>query len=77
MFTKAKIALAAALVLGSGVAALANDRDGEEGGFVIPGSMDGVNPVYHHDLFGAGNTNGRPPKQQQDRAPWNKPTNSR
>ena len=54
MFTKTKIALAAALVLSSGVAALAaNDRDGEDAGFVTPGSMDGVNPAYHPDWFPA------------------------
>ena len=50
MFSKTKMVLAAALVLGSGVATLANDRDGEEGGFVLSGSMDGVNPAYHPDL---------------------------
>jgi hypothetical protein len=44
MFSKTKIALATALVLSSGVAALANDQSEERGGFVIPGSMDGVNP---------------------------------
>jgi hypothetical protein len=49
MFTK--MTLAAALILTSGFAALANDRDGEEGGFVIPGSMNGVNPVHHPDWF--------------------------
>ena len=54
MFTKTKIALATALVLSSGVAALAaSDRDGEDSGFVIQGSMDGVNPVYHPDWFPA------------------------
>jgi hypothetical protein len=47
MFTKTKIALATALVLSSGVAAVANDQTDERGGFVISGSMDGVNPVYH------------------------------
>jgi len=52
MFSKTKMILAAALILGSGVA-LANDRDGEEGGFVLSGSMDGVNPAYHRDLSGA------------------------
>ena len=50
MLSKAKMVLAAALVLGSGVATLANDRDGEEGGFVLSGSMDGVNPAYHPDM---------------------------
>jgi hypothetical protein len=56
MFTKTKIALCVAIVHG-GVASSAlasNDNDGgnETGGFVIPGSMDGVNPVYHPELFG-------------------------
>ena len=56
MFTKTKIALATVLVLSSGVAALAaSDQSEERGGFVIPGSMDGVNPVYHPDIFGNGN----------------------
>jgi hypothetical protein len=52
MFTTTKLALAAVLVLGAASAALAeNDRD-EGGGYVLPGSMTGVNPVYHPDLFG-------------------------
>ena len=49
MLSMTKMVLAAALVLGSGFAALANDRDGEEGGFVMPGSTDGVNPAFHRD----------------------------
>ena len=52
MLTKTKALLAAAVVLGSASAALANDNDGERGGYVLPGSMDGVNPAYHPDLFG-------------------------
>jgi hypothetical protein len=52
MLTKTKIALATALVLGTASSALANDSDGESGGFVLPGSMDGVNPAYHPDIFG-------------------------
>jgi hypothetical protein len=52
MLTKTKVALAAVLILGTASAALAeNDRD-EGGGFVLPGSMTGVNPVYHPDIFG-------------------------
>jgi hypothetical protein len=39
-----KLALAAALVLGTASTALA-------GGYVLPGSMDGVNPVYHPRWF--------------------------
>ena len=46
-----KLALAGALVLGAASAALAGDNSGEySGGFVIPGSTDGVNPVYHREL---------------------------
>jgi hypothetical protein len=47
-----KIAFAGALVVGAASAALAGDNSGEySGGFVIPGSMDGVNPVHHPELF--------------------------
>ncbi len=43
-----KMALVASLVVGAASAALAGDNSGEySGGFVIPGSMDGVNPAYH------------------------------
>jgi hypothetical protein len=53
MSSKAKIALAAALILGFASAALAgSDRDTEDGGFVMPGSLVGVNPAYHPDIFG-------------------------
>jgi hypothetical protein len=44
MLTKIKLALAAALVLGTASTALA-------GGYVLPGSMDGVNPAYHPRWF--------------------------
>jgi hypothetical protein len=50
MLTKTKALLAAALVLGTASAALANDDD-ERGGYVLPGSMDGVNPAYHPRWF--------------------------
>lgn len=72
MFTKTKIALAIALVLSSAAAALAaSDASEERGGFVIPGSMDGVNPVYHPDIFG--NANAQATKRlQQDRSEWGK-----
>jgi hypothetical protein len=43
MLTKTKIVLAAALMLGTASAALA--------GSVMPGSMDGVNPVDHPRWF--------------------------
>jgi hypothetical protein len=50
-----KIALAAAIILSTAslgtVSALASDNSGEySGGFVIPGSTDGVNPAYHRGL---------------------------
>jgi hypothetical protein len=51
MLNKTKIALAVALTLGGASAALANDDD-ERGGFVMPGSLDGVNPAYHPGIFG-------------------------
>jgi hypothetical protein len=50
MLTKTKALLAVALVLGTASVALANDDD-ERGGYVVPGSMVGVNPAYHPDLF--------------------------
>jgi hypothetical protein len=55
MFTKTKTALSVAIVLGAlgtASAALAGDQTEERGGYVLPGSMDGVNPVYHPDIFG-------------------------
>jgi hypothetical protein len=51
MMTKTKIALAAALILGTASGALASDR-GDTGGFVMPGSLDGVNPADHPGIFG-------------------------
>jgi hypothetical protein len=54
MFTNTKIALAAVLVLGTASVALAGGADNtdDRGGFVMPGSMVGVNPAYHPDIFG-------------------------
>ena len=56
MFTKTEIALCVALVLGgvasSALASNENDGGNETGGFVVPGSMDGVNPAYHPEIFG-------------------------
>ena len=75
MFTNTKIALAAALILGSASATLANDRDGEDSGFVNWPSMDGVNPVYHPDFFGkAGKAYGytASPTQQESGSPSHK-----
>jgi hypothetical protein len=51
MLTKTKVVLTAALVLGTASAALAGDQTDQRGGFVRPGSMDGVNPVYHPRWF--------------------------
>jgi hypothetical protein len=56
MFTKMKVALSVALVLGAGSAALANDQGEERGGYVIAGSTVGVNPAYHRDILGNGAT---------------------
>jgi hypothetical protein len=50
VLTKTKLVLAALLVLGAASSALANDDD-ERGGYVLPGSMDGVNPAYHPRWF--------------------------
>jgi hypothetical protein len=53
MLTKTKFALAAALILGTASAALARDSSGAPaGGYVVPGSLAGVNPVYHPGIFG-------------------------
>ncbi len=57
MLTKTKVALAAALIIGSAslgtVSALASDNSGEySGGFVVSGSS-AVNPAYHPRWFGA------------------------
>lgn len=53
-----KIALAAALTLGTAFAALAaNENDGDTGGYrrLGPGGVvtDGVNPVFHPSMRGA------------------------
>jgi hypothetical protein len=48
-----KTVLAAALIVGAASTARASDNSGEyHGGFVVPGSMDGVNPAYHPRWFG-------------------------
>jgi hypothetical protein len=54
MFNKTKTAVSVAIVLGAlgtASAALAGDQTDERGGYVLPGSMDGVNPAYHPDIF--------------------------
>jgi hypothetical protein len=78
MFTTTKIALATAFVLSSGVAALAaSDASEERGGYVIEGSMVGVNPVYHPDIFGNGNGQMTTQTLQQDRSERGKASNRR
>jgi hypothetical protein len=53
MLIKTTIAFATALILGTACAALAGSENTENrGGFVIPCSLDGVNPVYHPLIFG-------------------------
>jgi hypothetical protein len=41
-----------ALAAASAVASEHSDGRGDRGGFVVPGSLDGVNPAYHPDIFG-------------------------
>jgi len=66
MFTKTKIALSVAMILGAASAALANEQTEERGGFVIAGSTVGVNPAYHKDIFGsAGNAYAYAPSSKQ------------
>jgi hypothetical protein len=54
------IALSTAIALGlldaASVAQASNENDGgnETGGYVLPGSMVGVNPAYHPEWFGKG-----------------------
>jgi hypothetical protein len=43
MWTKTKLVLAAAIILGAASPALA--------GWVVPCSLDGVNPYRHHRIF--------------------------
>ena len=64
-------------IVGAASVAQANDSgENNQGGFVMPGSMDGVNPVYHPGWFpryaarrdNAGNTYGyAAPKQTNHR----------
>jgi hypothetical protein len=52
--TRIVIALSTAVVIGTfvgGSPSEASDRDSQSGGFVVPGSLDGVNPVYHPGIF--------------------------
>jgi hypothetical protein len=52
---KAFVALAAATalgILGTASAAVGSDRDRGREPYVVPCSLDGVNPVYHPRIFG-------------------------
>lgn len=50
MLNKTKIALAAALILGSASAVVAGDSgENNQGGAVVPGSTVGVNPADHRN----------------------------
>jgi len=73
MLTKTTTALAAALILGTASAALASDSgENNQGGYVLPGSTDGVNPAYHPGWFGksgsAGNAYGYAVSSQKQRS---------
>jgi hypothetical protein len=54
------LSLATALgVLGAASAVAGRDdmnERGERGGHVVPGSLDGVNPAYHPEIFGSAAT---------------------
>jgi hypothetical protein len=56
------MAISAAIVLGivgAATAALANDSgENNMGGYVVPGSMVGVNPAYHPRWFGSAGSAG-------------------
>jgi hypothetical protein len=41
-----------AVAMTSAVASDRNDSRGERGGYVLPGNLGGVNPVYHPEIFG-------------------------
>jgi hypothetical protein len=76
MFTKTKIALSVAMLVGAlGTASVAwagskDDADSGQGGFVIRGSTVGVNPVFHQDEFGnAGRAFGYAALPSQKRPP--------
>jgi hypothetical protein len=53
MLIKTRSVFAAALILGTASATLAGQDDrNDRGGFVMPCSLVGVNPVYHPRIFG-------------------------
>ena len=52
MYINTKIAFAVVLIVGTASAALAGDSgENNQGGFVMPGSMVGVNRAYHPGYF--------------------------
>jgi hypothetical protein len=56
MFSKTKTAFCVAIALASAAtgALASNENDpSDRGGFIVNGSMDGVNPAYHPEIFGA------------------------
>jgi hypothetical protein len=52
MLNKTNVALVVALLISTASGALAADSGDYHGGFVMPGSLDGVNPAYHPGIFG-------------------------
>ncbi len=47
------LSLATALGMLGAASAMATEHGrGNHGGYVVPGSLDGVNPAYHPDIFG-------------------------
>jgi hypothetical protein len=48
------VAVTVATILGAGPAAASDrsDRGRDRYGFVVPCSLDGVNPVFHPEIFG-------------------------
>jgi hypothetical protein len=53
--TLSTLLLATALGALAVTSAVASDRSNsrsDRGGYVLPGSLDGVNPAYHPDIFG-------------------------
>jgi hypothetical protein len=55
--SKTLIALSTAIalaLLGAASVAQASNENDERGGYVLPGSTDGVNPVFHPEWFGKG-----------------------
>lgn len=54
MIEAMKTAFCIAVILAAALsAARANNENEDSGGFVIPGSTDGVNPAYHPEYFGS------------------------